>query len=50
MLSVNTLNVISSLAAQGGGGVSFSRDIQDPPGQGPLRPAVGDPASARGLD
>jgi len=37
-------------AAQGGGGVSFSRDIQDPPGQVPLRPAVGDPASAGGLD
>jgi len=31
-------------------GVSFSRDIQDPPGQGPVRPAVGDPASAGGLD
>ena len=26
--------------------VSFSGDIQDPPGQDPLRPAVGDPASA----
>jgi len=37
-------------AAQGGCGVSFSGDIQDPPGQGPLRPAVGDPASAGGLD
>jgi len=37
-------------AAQGGGGVSFSGDIQDLPGQGPLRPAVGDPASAGGLD
>ena len=24
-------------AAQGGCGVSFSGDIQDPPGQGPLR-------------
>jgi len=24
--------------------------IQDPPGQGPVQPAVGDPASARGLD
>ena len=23
-------------AAQGGGGVSFSGDIQDPPGQGPV--------------
>ena len=38
------------MAAQGGGGVSFSGDIQDPPGQGPLRPAVGDPALAGGLD
>ena len=37
-------------AAQGGCGVSFSGDIQDPPGQGPLWPAVGDPASAGGLD
>ena len=37
-------------AAQGGCGVSFSGDIQDPPGQGPLQPAVGDPASAEGLD
>jgi len=37
-------------AAQGGCGVSFSGDIQDPPGQGPVLPAVGDPASAGGLD
>ena len=37
-------------AAQGGCGVSFSEDIQDPPGQGPLQPTVGDPASAGGLD
>ena len=37
-------------AAQGGGGVSFSGDIQDPPGQGPVQPAVGNPASARELD
>jgi len=37
-------------AAQGGCGVSFSGDIQDPAGQGPLQPAVGDPASAGGLD
>ena len=28
--------------AQGGCGVSFSGDIQDPPGQGPVQPAVGD--------
>ena len=37
-------------AAQGGCGVSFSGDIQDPPGQGLVQPAVGDPASAGGLD
>jgi len=37
-------------AAQGGCRVSFSGDIQDPPGQGPLQAAVGDPASAGGLD
>ena len=37
-------------AAQGGCGVSFSRDIQDPPGRGPVQPAVGDPASVGGLD
>jgi len=37
-------------AAHGGCGVSFSGDIQDPPGQGPVEPAVGDPASAGGLD
>jgi len=37
-------------AAQGGCGVSFSGDIQDLPGQGPLQPTVGDAASAGGLD
>ena len=37
-------------AAQGGCGVSFSGDIQDLPGQGPLQPTVGDPASAGRLD
>ena len=37
-------------AVQGGGGVSFSGDIQDQPGQDPVQPAVGDPASAGGLD
>jgi len=37
-------------AAQKGCGVSFSGDIQDPPGQGPVQPAVGDPALAGGLD
>jgi len=35
---------------QGGCGVSFSGDIQDPPGQGPVQPTVGDPALAGGLD
>ena len=35
---------------QGGCGVSFSRDVQDPPGQGPVQPVVGNPALARGLD
>jgi len=33
-----------------GCGVSFSGDIQDPPGRGPVQPALGDPASAGGLD
>jgi len=37
-------------AAQGGCGVSFSGDIQNAPGRGPVQPAVGDPASAGGLD
>ena len=37
-------------AAQGGCGVSFSGDIQDPPGQDPVQPAVGDPDSAWELD
>jgi len=36
--------------AQGGCGFSFSGDVQNPPGQGPVQPAVGDPASAGGLD
>jgi len=35
-------------AAQGGCGVSFSGDIQALPGQGPMQPALGDPASAGG--
>jgi len=35
--------------AQGGCGVS-SGDIQAPPGQGPVQPALGDPASAGVLD
>jgi len=33
-------------AAQGGCGVSCPGDIQDLPGQHPVQPAVGDPASA----
>jgi len=37
-------------AAQGGCGVSFSGDIEDLLGQGPVQPAVGDAASAGGLD
>ena len=37
-------------AAQGGCGVSFSGDIQDPPGQDPVQPTVGDPTSAGELD
>ena len=41
---------VTEQAAQGGCGVSFSGDIQDRPGQGPVQPAVGDPASAGGLD
>jgi len=45
-------DVIGALeqAARGGCGVSFSGNIQDLPGQGPVQPAVGDPASAGGLD
>ena len=35
-------------AAQGGCGVSFSGDISDPSGRGPVQPAVGDPAWAGG--
>jgi len=30
--------------------MTVSGDIQDPPGQGPVQPAVGDPALAGGLD
>ena len=37
-------------AAQGGCRVSFSGDIQDPPGQDPVQPTVGDPALSGGLD
>jgi len=37
-------------AAQGGCGVVFSADIHDLPGQGPVQPALGDSASAGGLD
>ena len=37
-------------AAQGGCGVFFSGDIPDPAGQGPVQPALGDPALAGELD
>jgi len=37
-------------AAQTGCGVSFSGDIQNLPGQGPVQPALGDSALAGGLD
>jgi len=37
-------------AAQKGCGVSFSGDIQNPPGGGPVQPALGDPAFAGGFD
>jgi len=37
-------------AAQRGCGVSFSGDIPTPAGRGPVQPALGDPASAGGLD
>jgi len=36
-------------AAQGGCGVSFSGDIPDPLGCGPVQPALGDPALVRGV-
>jgi len=42
--------ITESQNGRGWKGVSFSGDIQDPPGQGPVQPAVGDPASAGGLD
>jgi len=37
-------------AAQGGCGVSFSGDIQNPSGSGLVQSALGDPALAGGLD
>jgi len=36
--------------AQGGCGLSFSRDIADPPGCDPVQPVLADPALAGGLD
>jgi len=38
------------LVAQGGCGFSFSRDIQNSPGQGPVQPLLGVPAVGGGLD
>jgi len=37
-------------AVQVGCGFSFSGDIQNSPGQGPVQPALGDPALPGGLD
>jgi len=36
-------------AVQGGCGVSFSGNIQDPPGQGSVQPALGEPALVRAV-
>jgi len=36
-------------AAQRGCGVSFSGDIPEPPGQGPVQPALGEPALEGGV-
>ena len=36
--------------AQGGCGFPFFVDIQDSPGDGPVQPALGDPALSGGLD
>ena len=47
---VSTCDGALEQAAQGGCGVSSSGDIQDLPGQGPVQPALVDPASAGGLD
>jgi len=44
------LNAHNFLVTENGDRDSFSEDLQDPPGQGPVQPAVGDPASAGGLD
>ena len=50
-LHSDTMNRDGALeqAVQGGCGVSFSGDIQDPPGQGPLQPTVGEPCFGRGV-
>jgi len=46
--TLSTVNEVQEQAAQGGHGVSFSGDIPDPSGQGPVQPDVGDPAWAGG--
>jgi len=49
-LSLSNHNGALEQVAQRGCGFSFSGDMQDPPGQGPVQPAVDDPALAGELD
>lgn len=44
------LRMVLQQVAQGGGGVSFSGDIKNPPGCIPVSPGLGDPALVGGLD
>jgi len=44
------LNTRKNFFAQRGCGFSFSGDIQNPPGQGPVQSALGDPALTGELD